>query len=197
MNKLLTLLFIFSYTAPLLAVNKSTYRIALRTLPEKVHPREIEVNVHFYVASQLYYPLFYSDDNGVLKSKFLDLTKTKATDLTFTKYLLCLKSGVTFNNGRPITLADFENSLRQSHKNIDNLMDLASLSKNGSCLAVELKHKDPRYFDKLTHLSSTIISNNSKNNVAPLGLGPYKISTFSPNKSVFPVSLCAIAIQLS
>ena len=184
MNKILALFFMFLFTAPLLAINKSTYRIALRTLPEKIHPREIEVNVHFYVASQLYYPLFYSDDSGVLKSKFLDLNKTKAIDLTFTKYFLCLKSGLTFNNGRPITVADFENSLRQSHKNIDNLMDLASLSKDGSCLTAELKHKDPRYFDKLTHLSSTIISNNSKNNVAPLGLGPYKISTFSSNKIV-------------
>lgn len=152
-----------------------TYRIGLRYIPEKLDPFASQINYDHFVSLQLYYPLFSRTTGGPLESEFLDLTKSRSLSSQFDAFSLCLKPNLQFSDDSPITVFDLRRTIVQLHKKQEILPNLKSTNTIGSCLFVNIASPDIHYFDKLTGVASTILSEKSLFDRFPIGLGPYRI----------------------
>lgn len=156
-----------------------TYRVALRAIPESFDPRRNAINIYHYIHLQMYFPLFYYE-NDRLNSHFLDMAKTQALDDQFKTFQMCLKNGVKYSDGSSISSDDLRASLLETHQVKLGLWPVESIKTHGLCAEVRLSHGDSRYFDKLTHLNSTIL----KPEASKVGLGPYRVSSADAKKIV-------------
>lgn len=163
----------------------NVYRVALRYIPETTNPYTSQIDTDHFIMLQLYYPLFQRASDGSLESAFLDITQTKALDSSFQNFMLCLRSSAQFSDGSAIQISDLEHSLREAHKRQELLPVLGSISGvsiRESCIKVALKTPDPRYFEKLTGIASTVTSLSRSFFGFPLGLGPYHIAAHTTDK---------------
>jgi MarR-like DNA-binding transcriptional regulator SgrR of sgrS sRNA len=156
----------------------------LRYIPESVNPYSTQVNTDNLIALQIYYPLFQHSLDGTLTSEFLDLQSTKSDDTSFKKFTLCLRYGVQFFDGTPISARDLEHSLQEAHHRQELLSAVNAIRVSGNCVKVVLKAPDPRYFEKLTGTASTITSASRSVNGFPLGLGPYHVESRTSDKLI-------------
>ena len=152
-----------------------SYRVSVRTIPKDLYPRQTYVNVHEYILSHVYYPLFERKDGNVIDSMFLDMSSTKATNRDFSSFTLCLKRDVKFSDGSPITQEDLFQSLKSSYSFIGIQSKLISKSNNNRCVDVSLESGDPELFERCrTHQCTVLKSSTEKQNV-PIGLGPFQV----------------------
>ena len=159
------------------------FRVAVPYLPNQITPRSNRINVYHYINLQLYYPLMQRDAaDGVLRSEFLDMGRTRALSTSFSKYVLCLAPGVAFTDGRSITAQDLENSLRQTHAYWLHPEEVHSESVGPGCVAVSLDRPDPAYFDRLTGVASTVLKIGTEKERIPLGRGPYVVDQWGPTE---------------
>jgi hypothetical protein len=161
---------------------ETTYRASLRYIPTSADPYTSEIDTDNFIMIQLYYPLFRRDEDGTLTSEFLDLSKSRAEDSSFRRFVLCLKDNVKYSDGSAITTADLLHSLHEAHHRQEILSQAESLKSEGSCVNVSLKSSDPRYFEKLTGIASTVTSQSTSVMGFPLGLGPYHVALHSADR---------------
>jgi MarR-like DNA-binding transcriptional regulator SgrR of sgrS sRNA len=161
-----------------------TYRVALRHIPRTVDPYSTQVNTNHFIALQLYYPLFQRSPDGGLASEFLDSSLTKAEDSSFEKFLLCIKKEIRFSDGRTIALSDLAHSLTEAHRRQEMLPLIKSIEPAANCVKITLKKPDPRYFEKLTGVASTVTSASRSFGGFPIGLGPYRVKARSEDQVV-------------
>ncbi len=162
--------------------SKSVYRAALRYIPETTNPHTSQINTDHFIALQLYYPLFQHSSDGSLTSEFLDLKSTRAADSNFKKFSLCLRDDARFSDGTGIATGDLEYSLREAHQRQELLPAVEQIMSSQKCVQVTLKKSDPRYFDKLTGIASTVTSPTRSSGGFPLGLGAYHIASHAPDR---------------
>lgn len=161
---------------------KDIYRVAIEDIPDRIDPRRNRINTRHFINMHLYYPLFFLNDYNLLDSNFLDMGKTKASDLTFKNYILCLKEGKRFSDGTKITNIDFRDSARDAHRVIEGLKESKISLHEEMCIKVELKKEDHYYFDKLIDIRATILNSAKKKDKVPLGLGLFKMAFLSKEK---------------
>ena len=181
MNKyLIWLSVLFQFTCQI--SKAETFKVGLPFLP-RFNPITNQVNVANYIGMHLYYPLFEIRPNGDIKSHFLEMERSRAVDLTFTKYILCLKKTLSFSDGTKILVSDFYASFNLMSKMYPHLLPLESLKPMDlRCVSIEMKYPTPNLFKKLTGIASTIIKSTELKSEFPLGLGPYKISDIAADK---------------
>ncbi len=166
-------------------VENRTFRVGLRAIPERLDPRNNDVNIFHYINSNLYYPLFDKTSYGKLQSDFLDMDTTEARDQIFSTFRMCLKEGISFSDGTSIRSSHLENSIRFVHQKDMELPVLESLRAEGFCVDVKLQRGEPKYFDKLSTLESTLLKEEpSFENPAPIGLGPFHIIVMNNEKII-------------
>jgi ABC-type transport system substrate-binding protein len=162
--------------------SRSVYRAALRYIPETTNPHTSQINTDNFIALQLYYPLFQHSADGSLTSEFLDLKLTRAADSSFKKFSLCLRDDARFSDGTAIAMSDLQYSLQEAHQRQELLPAVEQIRPSQRCVQVTLKKSDPRYFDKLTGIASTVTSPTRSAGGFPLGLGAYHIASHTPDR---------------
>jgi MarR-like DNA-binding transcriptional regulator SgrR of sgrS sRNA len=172
-------------------VSEYAYRIHLQSLPERISPRNNQINIYHFINLLTYYPLFEKDDKNNLKSHFINLKKSGAENTNFEKYQLCLKENLFFSDSTPIEARHLETSLRAAHNSKLLLPGVISTELKDNCVIVRLKRSDPYYFDNLKGVFSTILSEEQAD--IPIGLGPYRIE----KKTADSIILLASSGQVS
>ena len=160
----------------------ATYRAALRYIPNSADPYSSEIDTDDFIMIQLYYPLFQRTEDGTLNSEFLDLAKTRSEDSSFKHFLFCLKDDAKYSDGSLIQPSDLLHSLHEAHHRQEILPQAEAIESEGNCVRVSLKSNDPRYFEKLTGIASTVTSQKTSMMGFPLGLGPYHVAFHSPDR---------------
>jgi len=178
-NSLHTLFAIALLTSCKPTVSEYVYRIHLQSLPEKISPRNNQINIYHFINLLAYYPLFEKDDKNNLTSHFINLKKSGAENTNFEKYQLCLKENLFFSDSTPIEARHLESSLRAAHNTKLILPGIISTELKDDCVNVQLKRADPYYFDNLKGVFSTVLSKEEAD--IPIGLGPYRIEKKTSN----------------
>ncbi len=177
-KNILTLLFASS-----IAFSGETFRIAVPFIPASVQPRDGQLNIGQYLSLQIYFPLLIEESDGIWQSHFLDMSQSKALNINFNVFRMCLKSKLTFSDKTYIKSLDLKTSLERFHSLIEQAPPLESIILDGdSCVVINLKKKSPRYFLSLQGTASTILKSSTENDITPIGLGPYKIKSFNQSK---------------
>ncbi len=161
--------------------SSATFNVAVPMLPS-VNPITNQINVGTYIGSHLYYPLFiFNVTANEFDSYFLNTSSTRAMDATFKKFRFCLKENIKFNDLSEITKHDLSASLTSFSGMYPLIMKIVKIhSENDRCIILELVKESPGLFRKLTGVASTIVKNGDSKNPFPLGAGPYKLITSSP-----------------
>ena len=163
----------------------AVYRVALGVLPVSLSPFKNNYSISTYVISHLYWPLFRLDSKGELSSPFLDMSKSRAVDDQFADYYLCLKPGLYFSNGDPITTLDLKVSLETAHHDHPGLFAGTVVEQSESeCVKVHFPRPIIDYFHKLTGWSATILHHKTVMNDIPVGSGPYRLVSRSETEWV-------------
>ena len=167
---------------------QSTFKVALRDIPESINIRTSASSIEMYIAHQIYFPLVTTDSNGNLNSHFLDMTKSKATSTSFKDFRLCLKPGIKFSDGSPIKVTDLKNTIEDVHAN-EFKKQAPSIGIDKDCVTVKLNVKRFNYFHRLMTVKSTIIKSTSKKQLFPIGLGSYKVYSHNNEQIVLKRSI--------
>ncbi len=156
-----------------------TYRIGLRAVPTKIDVRRNQINIYHYIMLHAYSPLFEMDSDGTLASVFFDMETTRALNSKFDSFQFCLRDSLRFSDESPVRVEDLHQTLKEVHDLQEPLQKTVSLSTEGRCVKVQLATGDPKYFEKLMGASSTLLKSSSSNEAFPVGIGPYKVTSFS------------------
>jgi hypothetical protein len=168
-----------------------SYRLALRYIPEAVDPRKNQINTNNLIMLQLYYPLLSFDKNGVLRSYFLDESKTISKNSKFDSYRLCLKPNLHFSDSSPVRSADLAKSVIDFHSVLESLPKIKGIRNETPCVSVDLETSDPDYFSKLTGVATTILKSESTSAPFPIGLGSFRLLSKSPDSISLERSNCS------
>lgn len=153
------------------------YRVAFDILPAALNPRDIQVNTDFFLAAQIYLPLFQTDSTGALTSAYLDLDETKALNSEFTAFRLCLKDSLHFSNGEAINLQHLLSSLKHASEVAKIVPPIRRFKTKGQCLSLCLERPSPQYFHRLTAITTALIASPPAR--FAVGLGPYRLTAIS------------------
>ena len=181
MQQLVVTAAMFFQIAGVLAAENSVYKVAVRDIPETIDVRTNRVNTRHYINIHLYHSLF-TYVNNELSSAFLDMQRTGAGDTSFKNFAMCLKAGLQFSDGSPITKDDLASSLAEIHGINHNLDHNATFISSGDCVKIQLTRKDYFYFDKLVNVQSTVLKKGTSKSPRPVGYGPYKLTGWEPQK---------------
>ncbi len=152
---------------------KNVYRASLRAIPQSLNIRQATSNTEFYVAHQIYHPLYsLNSTSKELESYFLDMKKSKAMDSTFSRFVHCLKNGVLFSDATPITVDDLRLSLEQTHL-MQNFPRAKTVEIVEGCVRVQLENPVIDYFHFLSRVGSTVLKGSTLKNPFPTGMGYY------------------------
>jgi MarR-like DNA-binding transcriptional regulator SgrR of sgrS sRNA len=162
--------------------NNQTYSVSVRTIPKDLYPRQTYVNVHEYILSHVYYPLFERRDGNLMDSRFLDMSTTRATNRDFTAFTLCLKSGTKFSDGTLISQEDLFQSLQSSFAFLSISTKSITKSRNESCVDVSLSNGDPEFFERCRTHQCTILKSSTEKKAVPIGVGPFEVETLNQNE---------------
>ena len=160
------------------------YTVGVHHLPDRLDPRTNLVTVDHYINLQLYYPLLSHNQGQDYQSSFLDMSATGADDGSLRKFSFCLLKGVAFSNGELISPADLLESIVQTHAAEDTLETNVHAAIDEDCVRVELVRPDTKYFEKFAGVGSTVLKKSSGNEVAPVGLGPYRVASWQNDEVV-------------
>ena len=157
---------------------EETYTVAVSYLPKDIDPAHNMVNVFHFANLQMFYPLMRrSIDSRELESHFLNMERTQATSPRLNRYRFCLRDDVVFSNGRPISTEALQGAIKSAHARQRRLPAIQNISSDRDCIDVELADPEPRYFDRLSSVASTILDDTpGEAGEDPVGLGDYRLT---------------------
>jgi hypothetical protein len=176
MKLILSIIFLTLFSCSAFAGSSPVeYRAVLRTLPSNLNPRLVHVNVHDFVLSHIYFPLFERQRGNAIHSEFLNMETTRATSSDFTSYELCLKTGIRFADGSEIKQDDLVLSLADSFEFIGLKGAHVKAGGNSLCASVKLEVGDPEFFDRCRSYQCTVLKSATKQQEIPIGLGAFRV----------------------
>jgi hypothetical protein len=157
-----------------------SYRVAVPSSFENLHPRHNKINYLDAVLRQTYYPLIFQDADGDMRSSSLDMTKTKQVTKDATHFQFCLTQDLKFWDETHVATAHLLESLNEI-LSIKNMAAEIAQSENNGCVSVHFQKSRPQFFAELTGVDSTVLKD-SKVRHMPVGLGPFRPNQISKNR---------------
>lgn len=127
----------------------ATYTIALSEIPAETDLLKQNTQMSSLIMSLVSEPLFTSNEDGSLSSMVLDVEKSKAVDISFRNFELCLQKDSKFADGTEVKALDLKNVLKEEHEKNPKVMGRAEFSIKDRCVNVALDDRNPYYFQLL------------------------------------------------
>lgn len=152
------------------------YKVAFRHFPDTLSPIENARFAGSFLIWQMVHPFFYFDDTKDLKSKILDLERTKATNSEFNEFKFCILPNLRFGDETIASGKDLEDAFDRLKNSVEGFSHIKSLQPDGSrCVRVRLSQRDLRFFEKLTGVAASLYRFDPRNPLQLNAVGDYKI----------------------
>lgn len=106
-------------------------------------------------------------------------------------WIFTIKDGIKFQNGELLDAEAVKNSLERAiaaNKSLSGALKIASMESEGQKLTIVTEEPHPSFPSELVNPNTSIVSVEAEKemgteafNLAPVGTGPFKVTTFNPN----------------
>ncbi|GIO27013.1 ABC transporter substrate-binding protein [Ornithinibacillus bavariensis] len=158
--------------------------------PDFLDPHMAEASITFQMLLNIFDGLMVGDTDGSLKPALAKDYSISDDGLTYT---FTIRDNVKFHNGDPLTTEDimysFERLMGKGSgkpltSNFDNIASLEA--PDDKTFVITLKEPNSAFLSYLTAQDSAILpkSNDGKHNEEPIGTGPFKYQSYSPQNNL-------------
>lgn len=152
-----------------------TYRVMLPEIPERINYKDYKINYNFFILNQLYEPLLKITGNG-FQSRILSFWNSSHNSKEFK---LCYNDGLSFSNGKDISLKTFKTGLEGILDRMNYSYSLVPV--DSKCVRIFLKKSEPDFFKRLVSFEF-VLTYEDEGGI--YGISPYEIESFIPGESL-------------
>ena len=169
---------------------KQEISIRINNDPDFLDPHQAEASITFQMILNMYDGLLAGDTDGSLIPAIAEDHEISEDGLVYT---FDIREGVKFHNGEDVTVNDIVYSFERLmgtvtgeplSSDFDNIASLGTPDEH--TFVITLKEPDSTFISYLTALNAAIIpeSNDGNHNNQPIGTGPFKFASYSPESEL-------------
>ncbi|WP_438314378.1 ABC transporter substrate-binding protein [Sporosarcina sp. FA9] len=162
-------------------------KVRIHDDPDFLDPHLATASISFQMILNIFEGLLAPETDGTLKEAVAESYEVSEDGLIYT---FKIRDGIMFQDGNPVTVEDitytFErlmgtNNNEPLSSNFDKVQSIATPDEH--TFVITLEEPNSNFLYSLTALQSAIIpkSNDGKHNDHPIGTGPFKFVSYSPN----------------
>lgn len=171
----LIMLLLFSFSC---SHRERSFSILSQEIPTRINPYDSHINYKLYILKQLFEPLFIYGSSGNYTSNILSSWNASEEHRIYT---LCLKDGITFSNGKTLTVGDLKKNLLRLEQNKLIKKTIIALSTLDSCMVVRFNDQYIRFPADLSSYTAAIIDPDTEDNNIVIGISDYVVKSITPD----------------